>query len=242
MSPEVGGQRRQWESRPSGCGRLRVAGTIPEVLRVPLKDSRGQVGSFVRRPGCLRAPGFEAGCLRRSGNPCGPMYRHRTTEDRSSPQARTATPALIDRSLLIRFAPRRPASSGGRAVARSLRLVRERAVRARSRVVDHPTCTGVNHEPTAQPTILRQRLQRSAHPAEAGPKLARPPRPPSTCERIRGRGGPRAPLRDPDRGQRLDHGRGPAADLDAGVRRARPMARRGARRRRGERRVSGGPA
>ena len=79
-------------------------------------------------------------------------------------------------------------------------LVRERAVRARPRVIDHPTCTGVNHEPTAQPPIPEQRLPRSAHPAEAGHKLAHPPRPSSTRERIRGRGGPRAPLRGPDRG------------------------------------------
>ena len=101
-----------------------------------------------------------------------------------------------------------------------------------SRVSGHPRCMGWKHEPALQPTIIRQRIPRSAGAAdEGGPERARPPRPPSTCERVRGWGGPRPLVRDPHRGQRLDHGRGPAVDLHAGVRGTGPVAPRGARRR-----------
>jgi hypothetical protein len=186
---------------------------------------------------------FRGWIPRRCGNPCRPMYRQRTTEDRSSPLARTQAPALIRRSSLLRFAPCRPALPGhARVVARSLRLVRGRAVRARSRVIDDPTCTGLDHEPTTQPAILCQRQPRSAHPADARREPTGRPRSPTTGASSRGGGRSRLPVRDPDRGSRLDHGGGPAPDLDAGVRGARPMARRGTRGRRAERPVGGGRA
>lgn len=190
---------------------------------------------------CLRAPHFRGRIPRRCGNSCRPMYRQRTTEDRSSPLARTQAPALIRRSLLRRFPPRRPALLGhARAVARSLRLVR--ACRACTFACHRPlTCTGLDHEPTTQPAIVRQRQPRSSHPTDARREPTQPHRPLSTGEPGRGGGDSRLPLRDPGREPSLDDGRGPAPDLDAGVRGTRPMASRRARRR-GERPVIGGQA
>ena len=85
-----------------------VLGRSPSITAIA-PVSRPWVAAGVA---CLRAPHLEARCPRRCGNSRGPMYRHRTTEDGSSPQARTTGLALIHRSSLIRFAPRRPALPG----------------------------------------------------------------------------------------------------------------------------------
>ena len=148
--------------------------------------------------------------------------------------------ALILRSFFHSFAPRRPALVGhARAAARSLRLVRGRAVRARSRVVDHSTYASGSHESRTQTTIPRANLERPADPDVTGDEIVDLRR--SAAARARDRRGsdPLPPLRAPDRGQRVDHGRGPAVGRRSGPRRARPMARQRTRRRRGERPVGG---
>jgi hypothetical protein len=159
--------------------------------------------------------------------------------DRRRRRGRQA-PALILHSFLTRsLRAGQPLGGHIRAPARSLRLVRARAVRARSRVVDHPTCTSVSHEPTAQQTISRKGFGRPTAPSSSGyePARASGPRPPQGC--IHRWGGDLLPLRDPDRGQRLDDGRGPAAHRSAGPRGARPPALRRDRRRRTARPIDG---
>lgn len=157
----------------------------------------------------------------KAGHAGGPVYRQRTTEDRSSS---AAWPRLPHSSLFFLRLAGRPVSGTPR--RGTMASARARACRLDALACRRPSDrTGSEHEPTTQPAIPRWRQSRPPPRATAPRKPARALRPRSAGERCRRQGCSRLPCRHPGRRPRLDAGRGPTHDLASGGRRARSMTR-----------------